>query len=133
MPNPARALSLLLALLLAGCDSSSLYTADLGQTASLPAVKALSAPPPAGVQGEVLEFVAPSGGTLPSQWLAAQSLKLDVAGTFLPMVQATVGATPSFDATVPSTLGFVPPPRGSSASMAFELDGERVMVAEVTF
>lgn len=133
MPRFRRVLPLIVPLLLAACDSSSLYTADLGQGGAVAEVKAVNAAPPPGVTGEVLEFEAPAGGSLPSQWLAAQSVKVQLSGTFLPLASAGSGASRTFSATVPSTLGFVPPAGGSSQSMVFELDGDHVMVAEVSF
>lgn len=125
-----RALPVVLALGIGGCDSTTSYTADLGQSGPLPAVVAVAAAPAANASVEMLTFKAPAGDALPAAWQSARSLEVRVSGTMIPM---SAGAPGSYVAAVPLTLGFVPPLAGAGEPMVFEINGDHVMLAEVSF
>lgn len=127
---PPATLALLVALTsagLPGCDSSTAYQADLGQAGTLPALSAtLGAPSSAGTP---VTFSAPPGGALPSDWSAAQSLKLYLSGQQLPLAPGPGGYT----TLVPAQLGFTPPLNGTTVPMPFVVNGAHTEVAQVTF
>ncbi len=119
-----------LALGIAGCDSTTSYTADLGQSGPLPAIAAAVAAPVANSSVQLFTFKAPVGGALPASWQSARSLKVRISGTMIPM---SPGAPGSYVAAVPLTLGYVPPLAGAGDPMVFEVNDDHVMVAEVSF
>ncbi|MBU6428111.1 MAG: hypothetical protein KGR26_03800 [Cyanobacteria bacterium REEB65] len=123
---------LALSLLVAGCDSSSWYTADLGQDGAVPQLEAIADHQIATASVEAYKFAPAGSGSLPQDWLAAQSLKVQVMGTFVPLAASTVGASKSFEALIPATLGFTPPLSGAQ-TFAFEVDNDHVDMAQVTF
>ncbi len=125
-----RALPVILALGIAGCDSTTSYTADLGQSGPLPSIQAVAAAPAANASVQMFTFKAPTGGSLPASWQSAQSLKVQISGTMIPM---SAGAPGSYVAAVPLTLGYVPPLAGAGNPMVFEVNNDHVMVAEVSF
>lgn len=116
------------AALIAACDSGTAYRADLGQGGKLPAIEATIAAAPAG--GQTLSFTGMAGGALPVEFTGIQSARLAVSGTQLPLFKAGAALT----ASVPPTLPQIAKPLDDKPiRMAFILDNDRTLVANVTF
>ena len=133
MRQPTGLVLLAIAALLPACDSSSFYTADLGQRGNPPSLQGAVLPLQAGAQVEEISFTPPKGGAFPADWLSAQSAKVQIGSALLPVASTSLGGTSSFVASVPLTLGFAPPISSNPTPMAFEIDATHMMVAEVTF
>ncbi|MEB3187274.1 MAG: hypothetical protein VKP72_07535 [bacterium] len=112
---------------LAGCDSITPLTADLGQAGTPPTVEATLGTV-AGV-GQSLTFTATADRPLPAEWSTARTLKMAMSGTMLSLT----AAGNSFVAVLPSQAGALIARPDLATPHLFTVNGEHAMVAKVVF
>ncbi len=112
---------------LAGCDSLTPLSADLGQAGNQPTLEATLASVD-GV-GQRITFTGTADRPLPAEWSTARSLKLAVSGTQLSLTAA--GA--SFAGLLPAQAGALIARPDIATPHLFVVNGEHAMVAKVVF
>ena len=112
---------------LAGCDSITPLSADLGQGGQQPTLEATLGVVP--TVGQSITFAGTEARPLPTEWNSARTIKMAIAGTQLSL--AAAGDT--YVATLPAQAGTLIARSAVETPVLFTLNGENSMVAKVVF